>query len=193
MRIISGGQCGVELGALQGTANYNIQHIDSGVSIGGYVPKGWMTETGPQKDMLKEYGLKEDIHPIPGFDRWKSRDIKNIDKSDLVVIIFLSQQKDDRLERAAWYALHGEYKSERLLKSDTKFFEIHEGGKPVIFVWELNQDTLSKVSSFISKTIHRLSPKNVLFKGSRESFFPGAQNITQELIYDVLCRVYWKE
>lgn len=192
MKIISGGQCGVDFGALQGAAKYNIQYSDSGVSMGGYAPKGWMTEKGSQKELLREYGLKEDTNPIPGFDRWKSRDIKNVDKSELIVVIFLSPHQDERLDKITWYSLHGEYKSGSLMKSTTKSVELCEGGKPVIIIWELNQNTLPKVSSFVSQTIHKLSPKSILFKGSRESSFPGAQNITQDLIYDVLCRVYWK-
>ena len=51
-RIISGGQTGADQGALMAAG-------DLGVPTGGTAPGGWQTETGPQEQLLKSYGLEE--------------------------------------------------------------------------------------------------------------------------------------
>lgn len=51
MRIISGGQTGVDQGALQAA-----HHLE--LSTGGTAPKGWRTEAGPAP-WLKDFGLVE--------------------------------------------------------------------------------------------------------------------------------------
>jgi putative molybdenum carrier protein len=51
-RIISGGQTGADLGALEAARQM-------GVPTGGTAPKGYRTETGPQPALLRAYGLVE--------------------------------------------------------------------------------------------------------------------------------------
>ena len=51
LKIISGGQCGADQGALRAAKA-------AGVETGGWAPKGWLTEDGPAP-WLAEYGLKE--------------------------------------------------------------------------------------------------------------------------------------
>ena len=52
LRIISGGQTGVDQGAMFGAR-------DCGFPTGGWAPRGWMTEVGPAPDLLQSFGLKE--------------------------------------------------------------------------------------------------------------------------------------
>lgn len=51
-KIISGGQTGADQGGLEAGRIL-------GISTGGYCPKGWRTEKGPQEERLKSYGLTE--------------------------------------------------------------------------------------------------------------------------------------
>jgi len=52
MKIISGGQTGADLGGLEAGK-------ELGLETGGWAPKGWLTEKGPQRKLLESYGLKE--------------------------------------------------------------------------------------------------------------------------------------
>lgn len=51
-KIISGGQTGVDQGALVAAKQF-------GLKTGGWMPKGFKTLEGPRPDLAKEFGLKE--------------------------------------------------------------------------------------------------------------------------------------
>ena len=51
-RIISGGQTGADQAGLAVAKRL-------GISTGGYMPKGWLTEAGPRPDLGATYGLEE--------------------------------------------------------------------------------------------------------------------------------------
>lgn len=50
-KVITGGQTGADRGALEAAAA-------AGIPTGGWIPKGWLTEDGPEPH-LAEFGLKE--------------------------------------------------------------------------------------------------------------------------------------
>ncbi|PYS41215.1 MAG: hypothetical protein DMG14_08070 [Acidobacteria bacterium] len=59
IKIISGGQTGADIGAL-------IAAQELGLETGGFAPKGWLTENGPQEAVLRSFGLIEcDEHGYP--------------------------------------------------------------------------------------------------------------------------------
>src|SRR5262249_16433128 len=51
-KIISGGQSGADTGALLGASELQIDK-------GGFAPRGWLTEDGPQEEILRGFGLIE--------------------------------------------------------------------------------------------------------------------------------------
>ena len=51
-RVISGGQTGADQAGLAVAKRL-------GISTGGYMPKGWLTEAGPRPDLAVTYGLEE--------------------------------------------------------------------------------------------------------------------------------------
>jgi hypothetical protein len=55
-KIISGGQTGADQGGL-----YAAREL--GVPTGGVAPQDWLTEAGPQRDLLHGFGLKECSEP----------------------------------------------------------------------------------------------------------------------------------
>lgn len=73
LTIISGGQTGADRGGLEAAK-------ELGLPTGGYCPKGYLTEDGPDL-MLKEFGLIE-----LKSKSYKSRTVKNIKVSDGTVI-----------------------------------------------------------------------------------------------------------
>src|SRR5581483_1209363 len=74
IRVTSGGQTGVDAAALRAAKAV-------GLEVGGWAPKGWLTEDGPAP-WLAEHGLKE--HPSPQYsDRTKA----NVADADAVLWI----------------------------------------------------------------------------------------------------------
>lgn len=51
-RIVSGGQTGADQGGLEAGRAL-------GLETGGTAPKGWLTEDGPQPELLRSFGLRE--------------------------------------------------------------------------------------------------------------------------------------
>jgi hypothetical protein len=51
-KIISGGQTGADQGGLRAAHAL-------GIETGGIAPRGWLTENGPQEELLRRYGLEE--------------------------------------------------------------------------------------------------------------------------------------
>jgi len=187
MRIISGGEFGVQLGVLHGVKLYNTEFNDSGVSTFGYAAKGWRTDQGTQEKLLKAYGLWED-HPTPGFSRNKSRDIRNIDEADVVVVV--SRNPTNLHLAAAWYALHGVYNPDNALSIDRDFEVVSHALKKVIFVQKLTSETLRTIAARLASEIGNIS--NVAFLGDSEERNSGIQELTGELIYTTLKIMYGK-
>jgi hypothetical protein len=74
-KVISGGQTGVDIAALRAARS-------AGIETGGWCPKGWRTELGPQPDLLKEFGLRELSSP-----KYPARTRANIETADCTIIV----------------------------------------------------------------------------------------------------------
>jgi hypothetical protein len=73
-KIISGGQTGADRGGLIAAKKINIE-------TGGWVPKGFLTETGPDPSLGELYGLKE--HES---EQYSLRTLQNVLDSDATII-----------------------------------------------------------------------------------------------------------
>jgi hypothetical protein len=74
-KIISGGQTGADTGAL-------LAARELGLETGGFAPKGWLTENGPQEGLLRTFGLIEcEVRGHPARTR------RNIESSDATLLI----------------------------------------------------------------------------------------------------------
>lgn len=73
MKIISGGQTGVDIAALEVAKEY-------GIETGGWMPPGWITQIGAKPQYESLYGLKE--HPQDGY---KPRTWQNVFDSDATI------------------------------------------------------------------------------------------------------------
>jgi hypothetical protein len=74
-KIISGGQTGIDIAALRAA-------LSVGIPTGGYCPKHWMTELGPQPERLKSFGLRE--HEST---KYPPRTRANVEAGDCTLII----------------------------------------------------------------------------------------------------------
>ncbi|MCG7946228.1 MAG: putative molybdenum carrier protein [Candidatus Thiodiazotropha taylori] len=82
IKIISGGQSGADIGGLVGAKRV-------GITTGGYAPRGYKTEAGPQSEVLKQFGLVE--HSSTNY---KHRTKQNVISSDATLIVATDQMSD---------------------------------------------------------------------------------------------------
>ena len=75
LRIISGGQTGVDIAALRAAKA-------AGLPTGGWMPKGFPTAAGPRPDYAALYGMQETAS-----DKYPERTRKNVEASDVTVVI----------------------------------------------------------------------------------------------------------
>ena len=74
-KIISGGQTGVDIAALRAARTV-------GIATGGCCPKNWLTELGPQPEILKSFGLHEHSS-----EKYPPRTRANVEAGDCTLII----------------------------------------------------------------------------------------------------------
>src|SRR5262249_3920699 len=75
MKVISGDQTGADMGAL-------IAARELGLETGGFAPKGWQTENGPQEHILRGFGLIECEEP-----GYPARTRRNVAGSDATLLV----------------------------------------------------------------------------------------------------------
>ena len=66
-KIISGGQTGADQGGLEAGKIL-------GIPTGGWAPMNWMTENGPQKELLESLGLRNSMRPYSTRTGWNVRE-----------------------------------------------------------------------------------------------------------------------
>lgn len=88
-RIISGGQTGADQGALFAAETLNIP-------TGGYIPKGFRTDTGPSPKLATRFGLLEHTSAA-----YADRTIANVMASDATLIIGRDTSPGCKLTRHA--------------------------------------------------------------------------------------------
>jgi len=151
-RIISGGQTGGDQGGLAAG-------VTLGLSTGGWAPRGWKTETGVEKELLRGLGLME-------YQTWgyPPRTKANIRDSDGTFLIGNPSSAGSRL-------------------TDT---EAKRRGKPLyLLVTEPNRDLTRHVGPFREwLREHRIRVLNVA--GNRESVAPGLAQTTHDFLVAAL-------
>ena len=75
LKIISGGQTGVDIAALRAARA-------EGIPTGGCCPKGWLTELGPAPELLQSFGLFEHAS-----DEYSARTRANVEAADCTLIL----------------------------------------------------------------------------------------------------------
>lgn len=157
-QIISGGQTGVDLGALYGA-------IEIGIKTGGAAPRGWLNENGRQEQLMRSFGMYE--CSVPGYP---ARSMKNVDKSDGTIAIMWNVKSPGtaktigyaQTKRWVWFTI-----------DSTQFY------KPVYVI--TTHDTMIGIKQLI-EFINKYDIKILNVAGHRESSQPGIQEFTKNLI-----------
>lgn len=149
--IISGGQTGADQGALRAA-------VTLGIPTGGWAPKGYLTETGPNFDLRDVYGLME--HETSHDYAPRTKD--NVQLADATLILGRRSRGSNLTERLC-----------QLL------------GKPFLWVTMPEMPTqagIVKCRLWLART--ELTCLNVA--GNRESVSPGLCQLTAEYLEWVL-------
>ena len=167
-KIISGGQTGVDLGALEAAKELDVE-------TGGTAPPGFMTEEGCQQELLESYNLIEGESD----DRvYIKRTIKNADDGDATLTIrpvksFGTDLTIGYCQQKKWTPAVFEKKSNGPIKTIYKqSYVIHD----------LNNIDYNDIVKWVEE--HEVKVLNVA--GPRESNRKGIQDKTKEIIKQLL-------
>lgn len=80
-KVISGGQTGADQGGLEGARR-------AGIPTGGWAPRNFETEDGPQPELAERYGL---VECSGGYDE---RTVRNVQDSDATVLFARNLESD---------------------------------------------------------------------------------------------------
>jgi hypothetical protein len=155
-KVISGGQTGVDMAALKAARAI-------GIATGGRCPKGWLTELGPQPELLKSFGLKQ-----LASESYPARTRANVESADCTIIIA------DTLDA-------GSDLTARLCRSL---------GKPMLHVRrdEIGSGKPQAVADML-EWLAALKHDTVNVAGNRESKSPGIEREAEAFLRDVFERM----
>lgn len=164
IRIISGGQTGVDQGALDFAIMVNF-------SWGGWAPRGWITEAGPLPDRYRwdeetQNGLEENEKgPGVSYKAYKHRTKRNVVETDGTLVLYNT-------------ALFG---GSLLTQGLCRLAE-----KPILVLDLKRPGTWDGGVQFVLDFIEKEEIKELNVAGPRQSKQPGIQVITKEF----LCKVF---
>lgn len=162
LKIISGGQTGVDWGALEGARA-------NGWETGGWAPKGWFNELGRQEFKMREFGLRE--CPTIGYP---ARSMRNVDDADATITLIW-----DNTSVGTWKTL-----------GYAETHKWKWGIVPVPFPFEYKPclilrkelDSMGVIINSIKYWIREWNVATLNVAGHRESSHPGIQEFTKQLI-----------
>ena len=163
-KIISGGQDGGDQGGLQAGKILKIK-------TGGTAPPGFLTSTGPKKELLQSFGLKEG-EPDPS--KYIKRTKKNVDDSDGTIAFRLKRSAGT--DKTIGYAQTGKWQVGSGSKND--------GHKPVLVLENVlnTPENIQKIRNFISEN----NIKTLNIAGHREKTAKGIQQSVETLLVEAL-------
>nr|QYA18420.1 DNA processing protein A [Clandestinovirus] len=192
--VISGGQDGVDLGALLAARYMNIP-------TGGYMPKEFQTERGRNPLRAQEFNLKESS------GSYKRRDMENVDMADGVVAFLVDRPMTGRgTTSTVRYAERGDHVFDPLVKpEDGNFLEISgpTAKKPCLVMWmpemppcdkgnarEIRRKALRDYHKPIAEFIVKHRIEKLMVSGFCASTYEEADQIIQNLFVNVFYYVY---
>ena len=156
-KVISGGQTGADRGALRAA-------FKLGIETGGWIPKGCLTETGPDPSLISHYGCKEHSS-----SKYPPRTFANVRDSDAT--IRFAKDFSSAGERCTLKA-------------------IQQYGKPFldVLILELDVFTLGLHGSVnpVRRWLNEHNVKVLNVAGNRESTCPGIELLVYRFMGKVL-------
>lgn len=157
--IISGGQSGADLGALEFAKKYGIQ-------TGGFAPKGYRTEDGTNIDLKMVYRLKEHVSP-----KYTPRTEVNVKNSHLTIVFMPTRSKGSALT----IKLARKYRKERII-----IYNIQPSNP-----WYISENAkfIIKLKNELRK------PLIINVAGNRESVSPGIRVAVKRYLKSLIAEI----
>lgn len=179
--VISGGQRGADLGALQAAAAL-------GLETRGYMPRNFETEDGPAPHVAALYKLLQSDGGYSTRDR-QNVDLAALDGSELFLGFLLRRPLTGRgTQQTLAYALTGDYAMppsslfEPVEGADVAY--VRDGEREVVVVWDLSDETLGAA---VAELRARLAGKRALLvSGPCESTRPGIERLVRACLEHAL-------
>ena len=167
-KVISGGQTGVDLGALEAAK-------EVGMDTGGTAPPGFMTEEGVQQELLESYGLEEGEADNRVYIK---RTIKNADDGDATLTVrpmksFGTDLTVGYCQQKMW--TDGVYESKQNGPIKTTY-------KQNYVIHDLNNIDYNDILKWVEE--NNIETLNIA--GPRESKRKGIQEKTKEIVKQLL-------
>lgn len=161
MKIITGGQSGVDQAAIKAAE-------DLCVPVGGFVPKGWLTEDGPAP-WLERHGLFEHASA-----NYAARTVANLKLADYWLVLCMGiegyHSRGTNLVRAQ-HAHH------------MRNFVAPVEKAPRLTILDASKPGISEKIPALASGILEHSPDALFVGGNRESRFPGVHDLAYEFLY----------
>lgn len=185
-KVISGGQVGVDEGALRGA-------VAAGIATGGYMPKGFKRAGAPDPEFAAKYNLCETSYGKGGD---ADRDRQNVDNSDLLVAFLLDKPMTGRGTRQTMmYAYAGKRQSGVCVGPVLDHFDkptLVRGvaNTDIFVVWDLDEENWEAAADALRKVIREDAAiyTNIMFSGPMERTSPGITSLTERLVAKAFSR-----
>ena len=174
LQIVSGGQTGADQGGLEAA-------IALGIPVGGWAPKGWLTENGPDPTLEWKYGMKE--HAKPGYP---ARTLANVQESDCTIIFGNLRSAGSMLTRELCVENKKPYSHIPGLYILLQEFRAHMQGKveEAKLVDQFNHLRTTQMGFFRGFIKGRFTVLNIA--GNRESVQPGIQQAVKSFLIEAI-------
>lgn len=170
MKVITGGQTGVDQGAWRAAKA-------AGLETGGWMPKGFKTEDGPRPEFAALYGAIEHTSP-----RYEDRTPLNVGDADVTILIGDWTSRGSKLAYRCFREKIGEKGSGR--GRDPGICYIRERGWIPVYRW-VTSGTLNLEADSVIRVL-RSQPHGVVnVAGNRESAKPGIGAWTEAFLLPI--------
>lgn len=180
LQVISGGQTGADLAALSAAKSL-------GYATGGYMPKDFLTDNGPEPEMATKYNMLESE------GGYGTRDRQNVDLCDGLLAFLLKMPQTGRgTTTTIRYAESGRYEFAPLECPPGNTLLLN-GNKPIMVIWldvpftsDLN--CTESIQSFITKIIktNSRSTSRLMVSGPCAATADQVQETIHNILYTAL-------
>jgi hypothetical protein len=174
---ITGGQTGADSIPLE------CAH-ELGVSVEGYMPKGFARTDGRGKEIAEEHGLKE--YPE---DSYRLKDIANTEQSDALIAFLVTPPPGVLSGKGTMQTVsqfvRGHYRNPdksyvHLSRPECGYMaflpdhydEEFRALKPVLVIWDLSPENFEHILTIIRPFLNETKPKRLMFSGPTEDTAP---------------------
>jgi hypothetical protein len=159
MKVISGGQTGVDISALRAAKKVNLE-------TGGFAPPQFMTIDGPEPELGSVYGLAE-ANTAGGAAGYILRSQMNSNAASAVIAVYVKESAGTG--KTIEYTKNGKWPNTQppRITNGSMFVEVEDSRKPLLVIYDIEAQP-DKVVAAIQCFLRKHAPKTVNVCGNRD-------------------------